>query len=711
MGAVFQRWRRRRMPRVMVNKEGQKYRCSVPEMEDAEEDGEQDAAPDVKALLQPLEEAHCIFKTKDWWTYEICYNRQIKQYHVENDRPVGAVMVLGVHSEELDNWEASNRTYQAQYYVNGSNCDLTSRPRQTELRFVCNEAATVEFVGDIFEPQSCEYTIVVHTARLCSVPWLRPAAEATPLPIACNPLLPKDQFSRYQLYQQRKKLAASLAEKEKKEKQMEMLTSSKEAVAGGGALLDLMGDTMAERLVGEIHTLLDSAVGGEGGKLKVFDLRGEEEKESPALEVQQYRKDEKEKILKEYEEEQEPKEGWDVVHKAQKASEDPHLKDLVNQRNKAWRKVHDAKQVVKKYTSQLHDTETFIKNENLDTFQSREILDKLEQTKKVREKALMKAREDVALEEEKAKDISHKIVAQQGKLKLHEEFVWKRKLDILYHKMRTGPEQFTGSGNPTRFSNIVKEMASDYMKATGEPLLKMDDYFDYAKRYVKESELKSFEGLRKFMSFANKDLALNAVDEIKANGGDPEMAEFTKHIINLADDKKAKVEKFRDIVKDDVREKFSDILKEVSDELELPDGDVDPEEAMKTMSELLDQLISKLPGSSEKMEGVKKQARELKQAADKVAKESFVSLKRDGKKSVKKELRDEDEQQQQRGDIPITKADEEKEEEEDETTRDIFGGSDDQDAKLDAALRHTKKKLEEAEAEVARLEKENDIEK
>merc|ERR1719336_740711 len=152
---------------------------------------------------------------------------------------------------------------------------------------------------------------------------------------------------------------------------------------------------------------------------------------------------------------------------------------------------------------------------------------------------------------------------------------------------------------------------------------------------------------------------------------------------------------------------FSDILKEVSDELELPDGDVDPEEAMKTMSELLDQLISKLPGSSEKMEGVKKQARELKQAADKVAKESFDSLKRDGKKSVKKELRDEDEQQRQRGDITITQADEE-EEEEDETTRDIFGEGDDQDAKLDAALSDTKKKLEEAEAEVARLEKENE---
>ena len=491
------------------------------------------------------------------------------------------------------------------------------------------------------------------------------------------------------MYQQRKKLAIALAEKEKKEKQLEVLASKGDG-GGAGGLLDLMGDTMAERLVGEIHTLLDNAVGGEGGGggLKVLDLRGEDEKESPAVEVQQYRKEAKE--------EREKKESWEVVQKAQKPSQDPHLKDLVNERNKAWRKVHDAKQVVKKYTSQLHDTETFIKNENLDTFQSREILDKLEQTRKVIEKALVKAREDVAVEEEKAKDISHKIVAQQGKLKLHEEFVWKRKLDILYHKMRTGPEQFTGSGSASRFSNIVKEMASDYMKATGEPLVKMDDYFDYAKRYIKDSEVKSFEGLRKFMRFANKDLALNAVEAIKLNA-DEEMMEFSKEVESLPEEKRIKVAKFKDIVKDDVREKFSDILKEVSDELELPEGDVDQDEAMKSMSELLDQLVSKLAGPSEKMAGVKKQALELKQAAEAVASES-VNLKRDGKRSVKKELReDSEEAHQQRGDIPIREADEDYDEN--------FG--EEEDAKLDAAITDTRKKLEEAEAEVARLEDES----
>jgi protein OS-9 len=52
-------------------------------------------------------------------------------------------------------------------------CDLTGRPRQAELRFVCNEAALTEFIGDIFEPQSCEYTMVVFTNKICSVPHLR----------------------------------------------------------------------------------------------------------------------------------------------------------------------------------------------------------------------------------------------------------------------------------------------------------------------------------------------------------------------------------------------------------------------------------------------------------------------------------------------------------------------------------------------------------
>merc|ERR1719273_2885951 len=168
------------------------------------------------------------------------------------------------------------------------------------------------------------------------------------------------------------------------------------------------------------------------------------------------------------------------------------------------------------------------------------------------------------------------------------------------------------------------------------------------------------------------------------------MLDFSKEVDSMPEGKRIKVAKFKDIVKDDVREKFSDILKEVSDELELPEGDVDQDEAMKSMSELLDQLVSKLAGPSEKIAGVKKQALELKQAAEAVASGS-VNLKRDGKRSVKKELREEGENKNQRGDIPIREADEDYD---DDITRDdhlIFGQEEgEEDSKLDAAITDTR---------------------
>ena len=118
---------------TMVNKAGQRYQCSLPQMpeQEREEAGDSEAAvPDISRLLAPLEAGPCIYKTKDWWTYEVCYRRSIKQYHVENDKPVGNIMILGAHDPARDNFEPSNATYLAQWYTNGSKCDLTGQPRQ-----------------------------------------------------------------------------------------------------------------------------------------------------------------------------------------------------------------------------------------------------------------------------------------------------------------------------------------------------------------------------------------------------------------------------------------------------------------------------------------------------------------------------------------------------------------------------------------------------
>ena len=63
---------------TMVNMDGQKYTCSLPKTPDLITDGEKtedEPEVDIEQLLSPLESAPCMFLTKDWWTYEVCYKR------------------------------------------------------------------------------------------------------------------------------------------------------------------------------------------------------------------------------------------------------------------------------------------------------------------------------------------------------------------------------------------------------------------------------------------------------------------------------------------------------------------------------------------------------------------------------------------------------------------------------------------------------------
>ena len=114
---------------TMVNSSGQKYTCMVPNTtaslysnvgtvvaSDAELD----------ELLNSLEDGPCLYLNKDWWTYEFCYKKHIKQYHVERDVPVGEVITLGEYSPKVDPVEDYNKTYHPQWYENGSRYTLST---------------------------------------------------------------------------------------------------------------------------------------------------------------------------------------------------------------------------------------------------------------------------------------------------------------------------------------------------------------------------------------------------------------------------------------------------------------------------------------------------------------------------------------------------------------------------------------------------------
>lgn len=196
---------------MVSSKYKQLYECRLPAQavrfhQDpaSEPDSQGYTGPDIPELLSPMHNAQCLVKTKDWWTYEFCHGQHIRQYHLEDTEIKGDVLFLGYYESEFD-W--SNETakaskqhklkrYHSQTYVNGSKCDLNGNPRETEVRFVCEEGSA-DYIARVDEPQSCRYVLTVHTSRTCQHPFLRPPSTAKPQGIVCQPALSAQQYMDY----------------------------------------------------------------------------------------------------------------------------------------------------------------------------------------------------------------------------------------------------------------------------------------------------------------------------------------------------------------------------------------------------------------------------------------------------------------------------------------------------------------------------------
>nr|XP_045624943.1 protein OS-9-like [Procambarus clarkii] len=208
---------------TVKNKHGQEYICSLPSVAPLDSDFKPDddildQLVDISVLLKPMETAPCLIKTVDWWTYEFCYGSVIKQYHLEDNKASGPIIILGKYESEY-NWKNSSETknrlqrFHSQFYVNGTKCDLTGEPRRTEVRFHCEDGVG-DYIQRVDEPESCRYVVTVATTRVCHHPYLRLQIVRTPHTISCAPALTQEQYHRYLAYQDKKvKEEQSLKEK------------------------------------------------------------------------------------------------------------------------------------------------------------------------------------------------------------------------------------------------------------------------------------------------------------------------------------------------------------------------------------------------------------------------------------------------------------------------------------------------------------------
>ncbi|XP_021029552.1 protein OS-9 isoform X2 [Mus caroli] len=225
---------------VVSSKYKQRYECRLPAgaihfQREREEETPAYQGPGIPELLSPMRDAPCLLKTKDWWTYEFCYGRHIQQYHMEDSEIKGDVLYLG-HYQSSFNWDDETakaskqhrlKRYHSQTYGNGSKCDLNGKPREAEVRFLCDEGAGIsgDYIDRVDEPVSCSYVLTIRTSRLCPHPLLRPPASAAPQAILCHPALQPDEYMAY--------LQRQAESKQREEKTTEELQDTNRQVWSG----------------------------------------------------------------------------------------------------------------------------------------------------------------------------------------------------------------------------------------------------------------------------------------------------------------------------------------------------------------------------------------------------------------------------------------------------------------------------------------------
>ncbi|KEY72692.1 hypothetical protein S7711_02481 [Stachybotrys chartarum IBT 7711] len=210
----------------VMNMAPNRYLCSIPVMQPpppenqtenelarAEEARELSrAALNGWELVNKLEDS-CLYFMSGWWSYSLCKNREIVQFHAMTNMPTGqppkpdpnsAEYVLGRvpalpasaenrHLGDLDEEPIpaelqvkGDQRYLVQKLVGGTICDLTGRERTIEVQYHCNPGLKVDRIAWIKEVTICAYLMVVNTPRLCHDVAFLPPKEKKANPITCS---------------------------------------------------------------------------------------------------------------------------------------------------------------------------------------------------------------------------------------------------------------------------------------------------------------------------------------------------------------------------------------------------------------------------------------------------------------------------------------------------------------------------------------------
>uniref|UniRef100_A0A060T6U3 Endoplasmic reticulum lectin n=1 Tax=Blastobotrys adeninivorans TaxID=409370 RepID=A0A060T6U3_BLAAD len=159
-----------------------------------------EVASKARELLALSPSVKCIYHTVGYWTYELCYDTGIRQFHalpleqaggLPKPYPNTPVYHLGRFSHQSD-WTvktSGDSVYASQTLGGGTICDLTGKDRVTEVQYYCREGLKTDQIAWMTEFQTCHYAVAIYTSRLCSDLAFIPPKESNVNVISCTRVL------------------------------------------------------------------------------------------------------------------------------------------------------------------------------------------------------------------------------------------------------------------------------------------------------------------------------------------------------------------------------------------------------------------------------------------------------------------------------------------------------------------------------------------
>ncbi|XP_068637709.1 protein OS-9 homolog isoform X2 [Aristolochia californica] len=161
---------------VMSDKTGKPFLCFLPAVEESNS-GQSTSQLNSSSIIVESER-QIKLKTPDELMEvmkDLCWTRVVQEF------------ILGVYDPEATAAFNHNRSdvsimkdprskdasqrYHAHLLTNGTVCDLTSEPRETEVRFICAESRVL--ISSVKEIATCKYAIMIHCPMLCKHPMFQ----------------------------------------------------------------------------------------------------------------------------------------------------------------------------------------------------------------------------------------------------------------------------------------------------------------------------------------------------------------------------------------------------------------------------------------------------------------------------------------------------------------------------------------------------------